>query len=204
MYRTDAVNCQNYAQKSADNMSDVILMVVLSIQQPWWSVGDQMVDARANGESSRFIWGNKLSTYKYLKSNKHKIYSQMMAVVNSSKSDADKAFSLVKVFLKVRGLGVAKAGFVCQLCVGLVGCMDSHNIKLYGVDPKDLRLNPSPKTSKALELNNIKIKNYIDLCHGVGTETLWDKWCNHLATLSNKWIDGNHVSAVHFNYLTGE
>ena len=48
MYRTDAVNCQNYAQKSADNMSDVILMVVLSIQQPWWSVGDQMVDAVIN------------------------------------------------------------------------------------------------------------------------------------------------------------
>ena len=105
-------------------MADVILMVVLSIQQNWLGVGDQIADVRKNKIDSKFLWGNKIHTYKYLQTHKHKMYAQMRAVINSNKSDNDKAISLMGIFLKVNGLGIPKAGFACQLTAGLVGCMD--------------------------------------------------------------------------------
>jgi hypothetical protein len=204
MYKIHATAVQKYAQESADNMSDVALMTVLSIRQPWLNIGFQLKDVRDNRSEAKSLWGGKKKTYQYLQSNKHLMYSQVMAVINSSKTDASKSMSLMRIFLRVDGLGVAKAGFMCQLTAGLVGCMDSHNIKMYGLDAKDFALAKNPKTVKGIESNNKKIRNYIQVCHEYGTENLWDSWCSFLATKSPKWRDASHVSEVHYSYLTGE
>tara|TARA_R110000823_G_scaffold205678_1_gene336507 strand:+ start:237 stop:851 length:615 start_codon:yes stop_codon:yes gene_type:complete len=204
MYKTHAINCQQYAQRSANNLMEVVLMVSLSIQQNWLGVGDQIDDVRTKGLNSKYLWGFKEDTYEYLQANKHKMYAQMMAVINSNKSEDDKAYSLMKIFLRVTGLGLPKAGFACQLSAGLVGCMDVHNIKLYGIDPKTLSFNNKSKGAKGKTANNNKILKYIKVCHDYGTENLWNSWCNLLATKSSKWQDGNHVSEVHYTYLTGE
>jgi hypothetical protein len=68
------------------------------------------------------------------------------------------------IFLRIPGLGLPKAGFMCQLCAGLVGCMDVHNIRMYGLNIKDLTLAKNPKGDKAKATNLTKIVNYIDLC----------------------------------------
>ena len=133
MYKLDAVNCQQYSQQSPDNLTDMVLMVVLSIQQNWLGVGDQMLDVRKCGADSKFLWGNKIKTYEYLRDNSCQLYADAMAVIDSDQSDRDKARSLMEVFLRVTGLGIPKAGFVCQLMAGLVGCMDVHNIRMYGL-----------------------------------------------------------------------
>ena len=202
MYTEDAINCQRYAQTSHDNMADVTLMVVLSIQQNWLSVGDQLADVNRCGIESKFLWGNKRKTYEYLQDNSYQLYTDAMVVINSGDSDRDKARALMEVFLRVDGLGIPKAGFMCQLMAGLVGCMDVHNIRLYGLDIKDLSLSKNPKSSKGIDANNKKVLAYIDMCHDIGTEKLWNNWCNFLATKSKRWIDGDHVSAVHYSYLT--
>jgi hypothetical protein len=183
-------------------MADVTLMVVLSIQQNWLSVGDQLADVSRWGIESKFLWGNKRKTYEYLQDNSYQLYTDAMVVINSGDSDRDKARALMEVFLRVDGLGIPKAGFMCQLMAGLVGCMDVHNIRLYGLDIKDLSLSKNPKTSKGIDANNKKVLAYIDMCHDIGTEKLWNNWCNFLATKSKRWIDGDHVSAVHYSYLT--
>ena len=199
MYKQHATKVQSYAQRSADNMADVCLMVSLSIQQNWLGVGDMLADVRVNKIGSRFLWGFKADTYSYIMTHKHKIYSQMKAVINSNKTDDQKAVSLMRVFLRVPGLGLPKAGFMCQLCVGLVGCMDVHNIKLYGLNENALKL---PKSLKNPAKITEKIENYVKLCHDYGTELLWNSWCENLATKSVKWVDGFHVSEVHYTYLT--
>ena len=204
MYINHAVAVQQYAQVSASNLSDVTLMGVLSIRQPWLNIGNQMIDVRTNKLSAKALWGFKKDTYIYLESNKHKMYAQMMAVINSNKTDASKAMSLMKIFLRVDGLGMAKAGFMCQLTAGLVGCMDSHNLKMYNLDAKDFVLAKNPKTIKSLDANVKKIRNYIQICNEYGTENLWNSWCSFLATKSTKWRDANHVSEVHYSYLIGE
>ena len=179
-------------------------MGVLSIRQPWLNIGNQMIDVRTNKLGAKSLWGFKKDTYIYLESNKHKIYAQMMAVINSNKTDASKAMSLMNIFLRVNGLGMAKAGFMCQLTAGLVGCMDSHNLKMYNLDANDFKLTKNPKTIKSLDANVKKIRNYVQICNEYGTENLWNSWCSFLATKSTKWRDANHVSEVHYSYLTGE
>ena len=204
MYQEHAIAVQQYAQQSSSNLSDVTLMGVLSIRQPWLNIGNQMIDVRTNKLNAKSLWGFKKDTYIYLESNKHKMYAQMMAVINSNKTDASKAMSLMNIFLRVNGLGMAKAGFMCQLTAGLVGCMDSHNLKMYNLDAKDFVLAKNPKTIKSLDANVKKIRNYIQICNEYGTENLWNSWCSFLATKSTKWRDANHVSEVHYSYLIGE
>tara|TARA_R110000751_G_scaffold26104_1_gene70296 strand:+ start:2298 stop:2912 length:615 start_codon:yes stop_codon:yes gene_type:complete len=204
MFNTHCKAVQEYSQRNANNMADTVLMVVLSIQQNWLGVGEQLADVRANKKDSKYLWGNKIKTYDYLMSNKSKMFAQIQAVLNSNKSYDDKAYSLMIIFLRVDGLGVPKAGFCCQLIAGMVGCMDLHNIKMYKLDVNSFKLNPKPKTDKANKQNIERIKNYIHLCHDYGCEQLWDSWCDNLATKSKRWQDGNHVSEVHYTYLTGE
>ena len=198
MYNIHAKAVQDYSRLSSDNLSDVILMVVLSIQQPWYAVGDQLKDVKRWGIGSKFIWGNKIKTYNFLMSRKDFIYSQYLAVLNSSKSDDDKALSLMTVFLQIDGLGLAKAGFVCQLTAGLVGCIDVHNIRMYNIPKKDLAFS---KSIKSKTLRDKKISNYISVCHTIGTENLWDTWCCSLATKTKRFEDGFHVSKVHYDFL---
>ena len=198
MYNIHARAVQNYSKLSSSNLADVILMVVLSIQQPWYAVGNQLKDVKLNGINSRFIWGYKAKTYKSLMSRKEFIYSQYLAVLNSNKSNDDKALSLMNVFLQIDGLGMAKAGFVCQLSAGLVGWIDIHNLRMYSIPMKDLKLSKSVK-SKAIK--NRRVMNYISICHDIGTEKLWNTWCNTLATKSKRFEDGFHVSQVHYSYL---
>ena len=133
MFNTHCKAVQEYSQRNANNMADVVLMVVLSIQQNWLSVGDQLKDVRLERRDSKFLWGNKIKTYDYLMSNKSKMFAQVKAVLNSHKTYDDKAKSLMTIFLKVDGLGIPKAGFCCQLIAGMVGCMDVHNIKMYNL-----------------------------------------------------------------------
>tara|TARA_R110002050_G_scaffold237099_1_gene373034 strand:- start:474 stop:1094 length:621 start_codon:yes stop_codon:yes gene_type:complete len=203
MYIQHAKAVQHYAQQSADNMCSVTLMTVLSIRQPWLNIGEQLQDVRTNKLQAKALWGFKKDTYIYLESNKHKMYAQVMAVINSNKTDASKAMSLMKIFLRVDGLGMAKAGFMCQLTAGLVGCMDSHNLKMYNLDANDFKLTKNLKTIKGLEGNLKKIRNYIQICHEYGTENLWNSWCSYLSTKSTKWRDAYHVSEVHYSYLIG-
>ena len=200
MYDIHAKNIQKYAEINANNLANVITMVVLSIQQDWRSVGKQLLDVREHGLDSRFLWGNKKQTYKFLESRKHILFSQFKAVLNSNKTDSEKALSLMQIFLRVPGLGLAKAGFVCQLAAGLVGCIDVHNIRLYGIDPNHLKVSMKVKNK---ELVKTKINNYINICHAIGTEKLWNNWCEYLSTKNKTWRDGFHVSEVHEQYLMG-
>ena len=198
MYSVHAKAIQDYAKESSDNLADVITMVVLSIQQPWKDVGKQMADVKLNGKDSKYLWGNKRRTYDYITKRKGFIFNQFLAVINSSKPDNEKAYSLMNIFLRIDGLGMVKAGFVCQLTAGLVGCIDLHNIRLYGIDEKILKL---PKSLKSKEIKDEKINKYISICHNIGTENLWDTWCNFLATKNSVWSNGFEVSKVHYDYL---
>ena len=44
---------------SGKMLGDVMTMVVLSIQQPWYNIENMMLDVKANGIESRYLWGMK-------------------------------------------------------------------------------------------------------------------------------------------------
>ena len=183
MYDTHGKACQDFAQENADNMALVIMMVSLSIQQSWLKIGIQVQDVILNGASSRFLtWKMKQDTYQYVQANKQELYNDMMNIIEMeapcNNSRQYKALCLMETFLKIPGLNISKAGFVCQLVAGLVGCMDSWNLKYYDIN--------------------------ISICHDIGTDRLWDTWCNMIAANYKEWRSGNEVSKAHINYLKGE
>ena len=50
---------------------------------------------------------------------------------------------------------------------------------------------------------NAKVEAYNQICHKLGTEYLWNQWCQFIADkYPTKWVDGDHVSMVHYTYLT--
>lgn len=198
MYINHATKIKQHAFESPQALADVIIMVALSIQQPWATVGDQMKDVKLNGAESKFLWGVKRKTYAYVQKNKGIMFGKYRAILSSKKSDDDKALELMAMFMNVDGLGAVKAGFVCQLTAGLVGCIDLHNIRIYGIEASTLKISNKIKNK---ELYRKKIKNYITVCHNIGTEKLWDTWCNHLANQKNKFDTGMQVSQAHVDYL---
>jgi len=206
VFKTHNPKINSFAQRNPDNFFMVVMMVSLSIQQKWSLVGEMLSDMTTNKSESIYIWGNKKNTYDYMTTHRHFIYGQMLAILNANNLTVHaKSISLMKIFLKIDGLGLAKAGFLCQLVTGLVGCMDVHNIKTYGVDAKSLTLNKNLKSPRGIESNRRKVEKYIVLCGNYGAENLWNSWCSMIAEkYPEDFVDANHVSEVHYTYLTGE
>ena len=207
MYDEDATRCQQYSFMSARNIERMVLMVSQSIQQSWSEVGMMLNDVEEKGLESIYLnWQMKQDTYKYLKSNRDFMFGQLLAIKNSYKCDNAKAYSAMKVFLKVKGLNLVKAGFCVQLSFGLVGCFDSHNLARYNIKNRNhLRINKDVTTFKGKARNEAKLINYIDLCHSIGTKNMWNDWCYNLAQQErNKFKSGEEVSKAHYNYLIGE
>ena len=203
MYKDHAQKCSEFALKNPDQFAMVVLMVVLSIQQRWHNVGIQLNDVMLNGTASRFLnWRTKRNCYEYIQSKKYLMFAQCLAVMHStSKTDDEKAIALMRMFMRIPSVGIAKGGFLCQLVFNLVGCLDVHNLRYYGLDPNIATANKKagPKGQEAIRR---KVKTYIEKCHELGTERLWDTWCNARAVEDESpWRSGFEVSEAHIKYL---
>ncbi len=186
-----------YAQESAEKTRKMIMMVVLSIQQPWWAVGGQLQDCEELGLESRFVWGNKAKTLTWLNANVDSLYADAMdALAHCKGRELD--IRLMQIFTRVDGLGLAKAGFCCQLFAGRVGCIDVHNLRRLDIPESALKFSKKLKP----ESQRKKIETYVDACRKRRCSWLWDSWCNLIAKKQPKhWIDSDHVSQVHYDFL---
>lgn len=109
---------------------------------------------------------------------------------------------LMHVFCEITGLGLVKAGFACQLFNNQVGCIDTHNVKLYDIPLSAIRYD---KTCKPDTLT-AKRANYIALCKGLGgSKLLWAAWCDYVARKRPyNWSNGSEVSIFYYECLTNE
>ena len=136
------------------------------------------------------LWGFKRDAYLYITANYRTLHRDANAAL-ARKDDV----ALMFVFLRVPGLGLAKAGFACQLFSGRIGCIDTHNARVFDVPANMLRF---PKTlSVATQV--IKVQAYVDLCLRLGgSGALWDAWCDLIAVRQHKhYVDGDAVSHAH-------
>ena len=187
-----------YAKQSPKHLQDMVMMVVLSIQQPWHSVGNQLRDYRRNGINSRFVWGNKRKTLLWLRKNRKDLHRDALECLQLR--GRKRSIALMHVFLEVEGLGLAKAGFCCQLFAGCVGCIDVHNLRRLAIPATVLQLNKKATE----ETKNKRIGAYVDACAKRRSAWLWNSWCDLIAKKQpTRWQDSSHVSLVHFEYLIG-
>lgn len=194
IYSEHIAQCNQFAQSGPEELAQTVRFVLATIQQSLEQVPDILEDWAALGTESRHAWGMKKAGLGWLEGNSERLYNRVR-LANSDRK-------ILREFLEVPGLGMVKAGFACQLYNGSIGCIDSHNIKLYGIPLSALRY-----TAKLLpDTQKRKQKQYIELCHGLGgSALLWTRWCDYLATLRpERWPDGETVSRFHVETLRGD
>ena len=74
MFQTDQPKIADYAVMSPKNMARVFDMVSLSIQQPWYNVGNMLEDVDNNGHESKYLFGAKRPGFEYVRANKQELY----------------------------------------------------------------------------------------------------------------------------------
>ena len=145
---------------------------------------------KQQGASAPALWGSKRSGYTYLRENAEALYEQL---VESPKGET---VDVVRYIMQVPGLGIPKASFLAQ-CLGYdVGCLDSHNLKRFNL----------PLNFVKATINSIKVANYVEYTQELGSEELWNSWCEYVA--GNKYNKSlptaDAVSAYHYTAITGE
>jgi hypothetical protein len=95
------------------------------------------------------------------------------------------------------GFGPVKGGFLLQLVYGVSGCLDSHNIRRLGINPRMFDAHRFKKGRLRTRIRMVKEYHQIVDAAG-GTQELWDDWCDAIAE-SNRhtWNDGTEVSKAH-------
>ena len=114
----------------------------------------------------------------------------------SDLSSEDKDVELMKLFTSIPNVGMVKAGFIIQLFRGTGGCMDTHNAEIYSPDLAYFHLHShlSKKTKEQ------RIREYVRICTKIGSEFLWDRWCEFEAGIyahQKVWKDAEEVSRYH-------
>lgn len=197
MYHEDQALVEDWCN-TPDRLVKVGTMVLLSIRMQWIGVGNQMIDVDKHGEDSICLWGFKRDGYRYLVANRERLYERLQAARDGEIWIED----LVREFLKVPGLGLAKAGFLTQLTTGMCGCLDMHNVEIHGLTPLAWHIRPRVDPQQQLVEIDSKIELYmglVDECGGPGN--LWNDWCRHLAETVSTFEGAGDVSRRHYYYL---
>tara|TARA_A100000172_G_scaffold51927_1_gene32751 strand:- start:6407 stop:7018 length:612 start_codon:yes stop_codon:yes gene_type:complete len=188
MFKDHQPIIQKWAEKSPTNTMKVIWFVSATIQQHF-STADKIYNSfLKEGIESKYAWGSKADTLTYSAKNKKKLYEDI------HDPNMPLEIKLLNV-ASIPGIGLPKAGFVLQLCVGEVGCLDSHNLRRFGLSPHTFKLSKKLKYDTALR----KAELYLKTCEELGgCEYLWDSWCEFLADLYPKsFQDVEQVSTFH-------
>lgn len=217
MYEKHQGFIADYAQASADNMANVLRFVVITIQNRLFNVpGDlETVNNAIQGlgdyaQAQGILYGHKAQAIDYIEAYKRDIFEQAKLIDYFEPCEIERAASLLGLFASIPGLGLVKAGFCVQLCFNQdkVGCLDSHNIERFGINPNKVS-SKRYKQVKRLSTKRKALLDYIDLCqHFGGARELWDSWCEYLSQREDKTgekFNGNkplyesayHVSALH-------
>jgi hypothetical protein len=95
-------------------------------------------------------------------------------------------------------LGLVKGGFVVQLCFGLSGCIDTHNLNMACIKPSRVSAARFKKAKSWRTKDNIAREYQEYIQEFGGTETLWDSWCDYVAKQRPKrFASGFEVSQLH-------
>ncbi len=197
-----------YALSGPDQFQDTLNFVYLTIQQGLWTVPAAMHDVRRLGAESRFAWGMKAAGIAYVTQHKAALYADTLEIAAIANPEWQRHEAL-NYFAMLPGLGMVKAGFVCQLILGQVGCIDTHNLARFdlarpnGEQPAWLKASTykAAKPGKRQALRD----SYLALVDNAGgAEGLWDSWCSYVAERDKAHYSGpEHVSRLHVEAIIG-
>lgn len=155
----------------AEGFRRVIRFVHLTIQEPL-NRAPAFMRTIDRGDRTP-LWGFKGAADEWFDENYAEVWGACSAYAEVGDTDG-----LVAYLSQCPGLGLAKGGFVAQLVWGVSGCLDSHNIARFGLDPNLVR----GRKVKRFEAARRRAAAYNATCEQLGgTEALWDSWCEYVA-----------------------
>jgi hypothetical protein len=183
--------CAALAQSSDVYFANAVRFAAISARVPFERVGSILDDIDRNGAAADELTRPKRDLVAALES---------PAVVTALRAACDDAarrrddVALVDALSRMPALGLVKAGFVAQLVYGRVGCLDTHNLALYGIPQNATRL-----------YGRGSIARYVARCERTGAPlALWARWCAHVSALRpEQWPTAEAVSARHVDYVRG-
>lgn len=202
MYQTDQPIIAKHAQANADGLYDVLEFVLVTQNRPFRHVGRILGTIDSHGLDATDVLRHAGITeamqqsLRILYASRHVIYAECMRRKDETEE------SLLAYLVSLPHLGLAKAGFVAQLAFGVIGCIDTRNIQLYGFDKRAFRLDKNAKEMTIVS----KCMDYMSACASCGTsEQLWNVWCEDLVVATfprstkrcNPWGTADEVSALH-------
>jgi hypothetical protein len=197
-FATDCLPIVAACQSDAEIFTRAAQFVIATIRFPFQSVPMAMADIDALGQESRFVYGWKRDSLRYIAEHKSELHASARACAKGKLS----LDSLLLAFLAVPGLGIVKASFLAQLSVGNGACIDAHNLRAMGLSETAFRL------SKALTVRTVqqRIAAYNGAWRAIGDSAhWWNVWCDNLATLrAAHFADGAHVSRLHREIILGK
>lgn len=148
-----------------DGFADVVTFVVCTIKQHLYRVGDIVANSATTGMLTR----RQRGAVDYIR--------QHAATVRAACAATDNPIDRLRILVELPNIGIAKAGFITQLCYGQVGCLDRHNLRLVGLAEKTFQ--HIPTSAEAL---TARLQTYAAACAALGTPAqLWDGWCALIA-----------------------
>lgn len=205
MFSTHQPKISEYALENAENFGRTVAMVIITIQESLHKVPQLLKDVETGAENTpSILYGWKRQGYEFAKANASELYKNCTEIVAKGLPKRETEKALITEFCRVVGLGLAKAGFCCQLIFGVSGCLDTHNVVRMGLNPNHLK-STGFKKAKSEATRQKWLDRYCDMVDAAGgTEKLWDDWCTHVfhnSKTRKNYTSAMHVSSVHLDCL---
>lgn len=139
----------------------------------------------------------KFDTIEHIWNARHQLYSELPKLAAQGN---DKA--IISRLSQIPGVKPVKAGFIAQLLFGRAGCIDVHNLDIYGKVFPELKPKLDPNRWQRGEEG---VDDYVDTLQslekkGIGTEQLWDVWVdfveNYFKMITEKGAYASLGSAI--------
>jgi len=192
-----------YALASPEGLADTYRFTLATIQQPLFHVPEIVADFRDKGASSKWAWGFKGDCLNWLEASTSALYRHTVNLWEAYPNPDHLEGEALAYFATLPGLGLVKGGFFAQLVYGVGGCLDSHNVARFGLNPQAFKAS-SFKAAKRQSTRNSRIALYRDLLSECGgAALLWAEWCAYVATRgTHNYQSAEHVSRLHCEALS--
>ena len=203
MFNQDQTVIGSYARSNADQFARTCQFVILTVQQSLFNVeADFSQIDDGDNDVTGILFGWKYAAFNSIWTNRERLYTQCEHYAETLEGN-DLAAAIIDCIASEPGYGLVKAGFVAQLIYGVGGCLDTHNIRRFGLKESTFAKYKTLKTAKA---KRAKLLKYVTLCSDLGgAAALWDSWCEYVYSRQPAaYRSADHVSETHLTALNLE
>tara|TARA_R100001126_G_scaffold98989_1_gene73928 strand:+ start:2376 stop:2960 length:585 start_codon:yes stop_codon:yes gene_type:complete len=193
MYKRDQYEIQRVCESDPKCTREAMSFVSRSIRNHFSRLSKITDEERSLGIQAPSLKQKiKRDAFEYIHANYKQLHKD---IFDPDLSLAEKILSVSSI----PGIGIVKAGFVLQLCIGKVGCLDTHNLRMFGFSDSAFKFSKTTTRNTALA----KARLYIETCEKLGgSEFLWDNWCEFIAAKYPKhFTSADQVSQMHVDLI---